>query len=234
MPSSFHSTAAGPVRSRASADGRRGLGQHRLDRSPDLQAELLQRKGSVDPGDRIAWATGPGAPRSMTARRTSTSGSPAARAARRRPATPTHPAEGHRGRARTGSACSSAVAAAEQAHRPADGVRRRSLRRPRPEMVSNAASTSCTVRDGSAAGAGRSRSDRPADPGAPLPQLAGQKGDRRQDFIGLGVAQHLRHELDLAKSRGRRGELGGRRGQDGEQHQPSALCRTTVGVDAGR
>ena len=39
-PSSFHSTAAGPVFSSAAVDVRRGRGQHGGDRPPDLQPEL--------------------------------------------------------------------------------------------------------------------------------------------------------------------------------------------------
>ena len=42
-PSSFHSTAAGPVFSSAAVDVGRGRGEHRRDRPPDLEPERRQR-----------------------------------------------------------------------------------------------------------------------------------------------------------------------------------------------
>ena len=50
-------------------------------------------------------------------------------------------------------------------------------------IAANAASTSATVSDGSAAGAG-GRAAAPADADLALQQLAGQEGDRGADLVG--------------------------------------------------
>ena len=71
-PSSFHSTAAGTGLLQRRLDIRRGRGQHRRDRAPDLEPERAPappRRPTAPP-----TATAPRSPRSISARRTAATG----------------------------------------------------------------------------------------------------------------------------------------------------------------
>ena len=172
-PSSFHSTAAGPTSRQRRGDARRGLGQHRLQRAADREAEraraprappaqrgrghraevAAQHQRPPHLGRRHAGGPGDGLDHhalqralAQLARRAGRPGS----AARRRSPAPN----------------SSASSAPPRGLRAGPGRARRSARR--------RASTSATVSVGSAAGGGQVAQRGPADPDLALAQLAGE------------------------------------------------------------
>ncbi len=86
MPSSFHSTAAAPIRSSASGDVGRGLREHRLHRArPTLSPNARE---AVAPSASAAAATAPRSPASISARRTVAARHARGRARRPRPSRP--------------------------------------------------------------------------------------------------------------------------------------------------
>ena len=58
----------------------------------------------------------------------------------------------------------------------------------------------------------------PADTDLPLPKLAGEERDRRGRLVGVGPAEHVGEQSDLAKPRGRAGHRRRRVGQVPQQH----------------
>jgi hypothetical protein len=154
-PSSFHSTAAGLIRSKAS--WMVGAVWASIGWSGRPTSRRNRRRPAL-PSVSAASATAPSEPRSISARRTSLAGTPAARAVASTITPSSAPWRSSPPSSRIRKRCSPSVA---RPNRPASS-RRRSAWEPGPDcrpISSKARSTSSSSSDGSAAGGGRSRSD---------------------------------------------------------------------------
>ena len=185
------------------------------------------------PPARAAAATGPRAPRSMKARRTSAGD----------PGGPGHGLDHH--------PLQGALAqlAGEQA-RPGTAARSRwPGRTARPAAAAAPPATRAGQRadpleggvdlgDGQGRGGrrvGRVPQRRPADPDLALAQLAGEERHRRVDLARLQAPQARRQPLHLGQAGGAGGDGGGRPGDLVEQHGAILLDRPTTGTGlAGR
>ena len=213
-PSSFHSTAAGPVLARARVDVRRGRGQHRRDRAPDLEPERGQRLLAVASA---AAATAPRSPRSISARRTAATAPRPPWPPRRPRPRPARPAAGRRGSAPAGRPARTRSRA--RAERVSTSRRARLRAGPaQPASASNAASTSATDSDGVAAGGGSSFSDAQPTPEHALARRPREVAGARRALLDRQRAQRRGQPRDLVLAPGQGADVLGGGGELGEQH----------------
>ena len=226
-PSSFHSTAAGPSFASAAPTSARGRGEHRLQRPADLEPERARAPARRRPAP--SSATAPRSPRSISARRTLGRRARPAACATASAITPASaPWRSSPTSSARRNACSRSVARAEQLGQrraPAPPASRRPLSAP---MRANAASTSASSSDGSAAGRRQLLQRRPADADLPLPQLAGQERDRDRGLLRRGEPQRVGERGDLAAARARGADGLGGSGDVVEEHDARVRGMTAL------
>ena len=206
-PSSFESTAAGPVLASAAATSAAvpaSIGASGRPTSSRIAARPSRPSRSA-----IA-ATAARSPCSVSARRSSLAG---------------HPGRARRGVGHDARERALAQVAQQQPHeevllrraRPRQQRLHGAHGAPRPipaprsaPIAPSARSSSATVSVASAAGAGRSRSSAAADADLALRELAREPAHDRRDLVGPGAREQRGEHADLLVARLRRGHRGGR------------------------